>query len=53
MVSDKKVVDAEFTRQYTLSPEAFNKLIADKIKRYSMYNKADTTKRERQVKQLA
>jgi hypothetical protein len=53
MVSDKKVVDAEFTRQYTLSPEAFKQLIADKIKRNSMYMKADTKQRERQAPELA
>jgi hypothetical protein len=53
MDSRKKVVDAEFTRQYTLSPEAFKKLIAEKIERNSMYTKADTKQRERQAPELA
>ncbi len=29
----KKEVDKEYTRQYTLDPEAVKKLIADKIRR--------------------
>jgi hypothetical protein len=53
MDSRKKEVDAEFTRCYTLSPEAFKKLIADKIKRNMMYTKADTKQRERWVRELA
>jgi hypothetical protein len=53
MESRKKEVDAEFTRCYTLSPEAFKKLIADKIKRNIMYRKADTSEQERQVLELA
>ena len=52
MDSDKKKVDAEFTKQYTLGPEAFKKLIADKIKRNSMYTLADTKQRERQASEL-
>jgi hypothetical protein len=51
--SRKKEVDAEFTKQYTLGPEAFKQLIADKIKRNAMYNKADTKQRERQAPELA
>jgi RecA/RadA recombinase len=53
MDSRKKEVDAEFTRCYTLSPEAFKQLIADKIKRNIMYSKADTNEQERQVLELA
>jgi hypothetical protein len=53
MDSRKKEVDAEFTRCYTLSPEAFKQLIADKVKRNIMYSKADTKQRERQVLGLA
>ena len=53
MDSRKKEVDAEFTRCYTLSPEAFKQLIADKIKRNIMYSKADTVEQERQVLELA
>lgn len=53
MDSDKKEVDAEFTRCYTLSPEAFKQLIADKIKRNIMYTKVDTKQRERQAPELA
>jgi hypothetical protein len=53
MDSRKKEVDAEFTKQYTLGPEAFKQLIADKIKRNAMYNKADTKQRERQAPELA
>jgi hypothetical protein len=53
MDSRKKEVDAEFTRCYTLSPEAFKKLIADKIKRNIMYSLAETKQRERQASELA
>jgi hypothetical protein len=53
MDSRKKEVDAEFTRCYTLSPEAFKQLIADKIKRNMMYSKADTKQRERQASKFA
>ena len=53
MDSRKKEVDAEFTRCYTLSPEAFKQLIADKIKRNIVYSKADTSEQERQVLELA
>jgi len=49
----KKEVDAEFTRCYTLSPEAFKQLIADKIKRNIMYSNAETTQRERRAQELA
>jgi hypothetical protein len=45
----KKEVDAEFTRCYTLSPEAFKKLIAEKVERNRMYTLADTKQRERQL----
>jgi RecA/RadA recombinase len=53
MDSRKKEIDAEFTEQYTLSPEAFKQLIADKIKRNIMYSRADTSEQERQVLKLA
>ena len=53
MDSRQKEVDAEFTRCYTLSPEAFKQLIADKIKRNIMYSTADTNEQERQVLELA
>jgi hypothetical protein len=53
MDSRKKVVDADFTRCYTLSPEAFKKLIAEKIERNIVYSRADTKQRERQVQELA
>jgi hypothetical protein len=53
MDSRKKEIDAEFTQQYTLSPEAFKQLIADKIKRNSMYGKADRDEREGLALELA
>jgi hypothetical protein len=53
MVSDKKKVDTEFTRCYTLSPEAFKQLIAEKIERNKMYYNVDTKKREGQAEELA
>jgi hypothetical protein len=53
MIDRKKEVDAEFTRCYTLSPEAFKQLIADKIERNKMYTLVDTKQRERQVQELA
>jgi hypothetical protein len=52
MDSRKKKVDAEFTMMYTLSPEAFKQLIAEKIKRNSMYSTAETKQRERQASEL-
>jgi hypothetical protein len=53
MDSRKKIVDTEFTRCYTLSTEAFKKLIADKVERNKMYTLKDTKQRERQASQLA
>ncbi len=53
MDSRKKEVDTEFTEQYTLDPEAFKQLIADKIKRNAMFSSVKTEQRERQAKQLA
>ena len=53
MDSRKKEIDADFTRCYTLSPEAFKQLIADKIKRNIMYSQADRKQLERQVQELA
>jgi hypothetical protein len=53
MDSKKKKVDTEFTRCYTLSPEAFKQLIAEKIERNKMYTFVDTKQRERQASELA
>ena len=53
MDSRKKEVDKEFTRCYTLSPEAFKKLIADKIERNKMYTLVNAKQRERQASELA
>jgi hypothetical protein len=53
MDSRKKVVDTEYTRCYTLSPEAFKKLIAEKIERNRMYTFVDAKQRERQASELA
>jgi hypothetical protein len=49
----KKEVDTEFTRCYTLSPEAFKKLIAEKIERNKMFTLVDTKQRERQASKFA
>jgi hypothetical protein len=46
MTDKKKVIDKEFTRCYTLSPEAFMKLIADKIERNKMYTLVNAKQRE-------
>jgi tripartite-type tricarboxylate transporter receptor subunit TctC len=43
---DKTIREAEFTRQYTLSPEQFKKLLEDKIARAKEYYKAVSLKRE-------
>ncbi len=53
MDSRKKEVDTEFARCYTLSPEAFKKLIAEKIERNKMYTLVETKQRERQAPELA
>ena len=53
MIDRKKVVDKEFTRCYTLSPEAFKQLIADKIERNKMYTLVNAKQRERQAQELA
>ena len=45
----KKTVDAEWYRQYTLSPEAAKKLIAEKMERARMYYEASAKERERQA----
>ena len=37
---DKKIRQAEFTRQYTLSPEQRKKLLEDKIARARQYYEA-------------
>jgi hypothetical protein len=49
MIDRKKAVDKEFTRCYTLSPEAFKKLIADKIERNKMYTLVNAKQREATV----
>lgn len=51
--SKKKEVDAAYTRQYTLSSEAFKKLVAEKLERAEMYYNANTERRERQAVELA
>ena len=53
MDREKKKVDTELTEMYTLSPEAFKQLIADKIERNKMYSPVDTKQRERQALELA
>jgi len=53
MDSRKKEIDADFTRCYTLSPEAFKKLIAEKIERNKMYTLVDAKQRERQASKFA
>jgi hypothetical protein len=52
MIDRKKLVDKEFTRCYTLSPEAFKKLIADKIERNKMYTLVNAKQRERQASEF-
>lgn len=47
IVRDQKIErQAEFTRQHTLSPEQFKKLLEDKIVRAEQYHKAVFLKRE-------
>lgn len=43
---DKKIREAEFTRQYTLNPEQLKKLFDDKIARAKQYYNASLIKRE-------
>jgi len=50
MDSRKKEVDIEFTRCYTLSPEAFKKLIAEKMRRAEMYTVMFKLQEKRDVK---
>ena len=45
-MTDKKIREAEFTRQHTLSPEQFKKLLEDKMARASQYYNAASVKRE-------
>ena len=52
MDSRQKEVDVEFTRCYTLSPEAFKKLIAEKTERNKMYTLVNAKQRERQAREL-
>jgi hypothetical protein len=43
---EKKIREAEFTRQHTLSPEQLKKLLEDKMARARQYYKAVSQKRE-------
>ena len=43
---DRKIREAEFTRQHTLSPEQRKKLLEDKIARARQYYEAVSKKRE-------
>ena len=46
MIDRKKVVDKEYTRCYTLIPEAFKKLIAEQTERNKMYTLINAKQRE-------
>jgi hypothetical protein len=52
MDSRKKEVDREFTKCYTLSPEAFKQLIAEKMRRAEMYT-VMFKQQERRARELA
>ncbi len=43
---DRKIREAEFTRQHTLSPEQLKKLLEDKFARARQYHNAVSQKRE-------
>ncbi len=43
---DRKIREAEFTRQHTLSPEQLKKLLEDKFARARQYYEAVSKKRE-------
>ena len=43
---DRKIKEAEFTRQHTLSPEQLKKLLEDKMTRARQYHNAVLVKRE-------
>ena len=45
-MTDRKIREAEFTRQHTLSPEQFKKLLEDKTARARQYYDAVSQKRE-------
>jgi hypothetical protein len=45
-MTDKKIREAEYTRQHTLSPEQLKKLFEDKIARARQYHNAVLVKRE-------
>jgi len=47
-MTDRKIKEAEFTRQHTLSPEQFKKLLEDKMARAIQYYEAD---RKREIAQ--
>ena len=43
---DRKIKEAEYTRQHTLSPEQLKKLLEDKMARARQYYNAVLVKRE-------
>jgi hypothetical protein len=45
-MKEKKIREAEFTRQHTLSPDQFKKLFEDKMARAKQYYEAVSQKRE-------
>lgn len=45
-MTDRKIREAEFTRQHTLSPEQFKKLLEAKMARARQYHNAVSKKRE-------
>ena len=45
-MTDRKIKEAEFTKQHTLSPEQLKKLLEDKIARARQYHNAVLVKRE-------
>jgi phosphopantetheinyl transferase len=47
-MKERKIREAEFTRQHTLSPEQFKKLLKDKMARARQYYEAD---RKREIAQ--
>jgi len=53
MIREEKKIDTELTDTYTLSPEAFKQLIAEKIERNKMYSTVDIKQREKQAQGLA
>ena len=45
-MKDRKIKEAEFTRQHTISPDQFKQLIKDKMERARQYHNAVLVKRE-------